>query len=268
MNGRKLGSITAVLLMVLGCILLGGVAYEWWPCFSGYTPACASASATSTSALVLLTAWVTALAASFVGFSVAVHKGRAFVGVVVLLCLNPITDRGAVFIPWDTADIIPFTGGWIALGTLTAGIAIAAGLRTKYADPETADHFPSMHGEDSPPAGTAPPRPSLIQQRMQLERARWRPRWWLCGGVILAVTNLSRVVTSATAPWWDLVGVAVGVGLVAVGVVQQRTTRRLIRAFEREHGPRRRRTTPCFVTGQSPTTRTAEGPASWGAGRE
>lgn len=143
MEGMNLSRVSAVTLVVLGCILLGGVAHEWWPCFSGYTPACASASATSTSATVLLTAWVIALTASFAGFSVTVHKGRAFVGVVMLLCLNPITDRGAVFIPWDTADTIPFTGAWIALATLTAGTALSMSLRAKPINTEPDKHLPA-----------------------------------------------------------------------------------------------------------------------------
>lgn len=142
MNGINLSRVTAVTLIVLGCILLGGVAYEWWPCFSGYTPACASASATSTSATVLLAAWAIALTASFMGFSVTVNKGRAFVGIVMLLCLNPITDRGAVFIPWDTADTIPFTGAWIALATLTAGTALSMSSHTKPISAEFDEHLP------------------------------------------------------------------------------------------------------------------------------
>ncbi|MDF2994124.1 MAG: hypothetical protein K0S37_4638 [Microbacterium sp.] len=155
MNGRKLGSITAVILIVFGCVLLGGVAYEWWPCFSGYTPACASVSATNTTATTLLASWVAALTMSLVGVGVALHKGGAFIGVAALLCFNPITDRGAVFIPWDTADIVPFTGGWIALATLTSGLTLTTGLRTKPTNPHTDCYPPYASGGTRPPAGTA-----------------------------------------------------------------------------------------------------------------
>lgn len=237
MNGRKLSRITAAVLIVFGCTLLGGVAYEWWPCFSGYTPACANVSATNTTATALLASWVAALTTSLVGFSVALHKGRAFIGVAILLCLNPITDRGAVFIPWDTADIVPFTGGWIALATLTSGLTLTAGLRTKPANPHTGNYPPYTSDEARPPVGAALPIPSLIQQRMQLERALWRPWVWLGGGAMLTATNLTRLVTFSATPWWDFLGLAVGGGLVMVGLMRSRKARRVMHSFEREHGP-------------------------------
>ncbi|WP_153009019.1 hypothetical protein [Microbacterium testaceum] len=89
------------------------------------------------------------------------------------------------------------------------------------------------------------PGMSLIQQRMQLDRARSAAIWTLIGAVLLVTGSVwSLASEGADAPWWRwgaaITFIVLGVSAVVrvIGAVRQ------LRRFHIEHGPDAGRQSP------------------------
>lgn len=76
---------------------------------------------------------------------------------------------------------------------------------------------------------------SLIQQRHALNRQRLISMWLAIVGTVMAIGDVSLLMSDPTAVWkWILL--VVWLGWVAVGIGQFVRYRAAVRAFELEHG--------------------------------
>ncbi|MET2010156.1 hypothetical protein ABXJ56_01265 [Microbacterium chocolatum] len=77
--------------------------------------------------------------------------------------------------------------------------------------------------------------PSLIQQRMALDRQRTQARWMLIWGCASTVSTATLLITHAS--WFAALGVFCAVAIIATGAASFLTARRNRIAFETAHGP-------------------------------
>lgn len=77
--------------------------------------------------------------------------------------------------------------------------------------------------------------PSLIQQRMALDRQRLHARWMLCWGYALVFFGVTLYVSEPS--WFDVLYILFALVFVAAGVIWVLAARRDRIAFETEHGP-------------------------------
>lgn len=85
-----------------------------------------------------------------------------------------------------------------------------------------------------PPGG---PEPSLIQQRMALERRRNRGVYAIVFSSVMTVAWMVALLLDAPAGLWRVLSIIVFTAGIIVGVVETRRARRALRAFEDRHGP-------------------------------
>jgi hypothetical protein len=78
--------------------------------------------------------------------------------------------------------------------------------------------------------------PSLIQQRMALERSRTGAVWTIVLSVFWQVMGVVRIASDDTL-WLDGGYLVLGVVFAVLGVRQLRAARRAFHLFEAEHGP-------------------------------
>lgn len=79
------------------------------------------------------------------------------------------------------------------------------------------------------------PQPSLIQQRMQLDRQRLWGLWALCSSAFLVTTQVINLVNDASEIWAWL-GLGLWLGGAAIGLIILLRSRRARKKFEALHG--------------------------------
>ncbi|MGQ2914551.1 hypothetical protein [Microbacterium aurantiacum] len=77
--------------------------------------------------------------------------------------------------------------------------------------------------------------PSLIQQRMALDRQRLHARWMLLWGYALVYFGVTLYWTGSS--WFTVLYFLFALVVVAFGIIRVRAARRDRIAFETEHGP-------------------------------
>ena len=77
--------------------------------------------------------------------------------------------------------------------------------------------------------------PSLIRQRMSLDRQRLRARWMLLWGFALVYFGVTLHLSASN--WFAVPYLLFTLVVVAFGIIRVRTARRDRIAFEAEHGP-------------------------------
>lgn len=115
MTGESLVGKLSVLMLICASATLGALIASWNVCFGGLSAECAAASSEDSSWVLPSTLWLVSIAIAIVGLFLAPRRPLALIAVGILVVINPLTDHGAFFLPWDTADTIPFTGMWIAV---------------------------------------------------------------------------------------------------------------------------------------------------------
>lgn len=78
--------------------------------------------------------------------------------------------------------------------------------------------------------------PSLIQQRMAIERIRVRALWIVSGSGLLLVMGVVLVFTGSFS-LFSAVSLVIWAGGVLSGIAEIRRFRQALREFEAEHGP-------------------------------
>lgn len=81
------------------------------------------------------------------------------------------------------------------------------------------------------------PEPSLVQQRMALERRRNGGVYTLVFSSVMTVGWIVAFLLDAPAGLWRVLSIIVFAAGVIVGIVETRRARRALRAFEDRHGP-------------------------------
>lgn len=129
MTGESLLGKLSILILIGASATLGALITSWNSCFVGLSAECAAASSQDSSWVLPSTLWLVSIAVAIVGLFLAPRRPLALVAVGMLVVINPLTDRGAFFLPWDTADTIPFTGIWIAAAATVAALLLLTSSR-------------------------------------------------------------------------------------------------------------------------------------------
>lgn len=82
----------------------------------------------------------------------------------------------------------------------------------------------------------SPVQPSLIQQRMRLDRERVWGLWTLCGGAVLGTLQVVNLRVADPASVWVWLALLGWTGIAAAGVFRFLKARRARARFEAEHG--------------------------------
>lgn len=125
MHRRRMAQAIALLLLLCAGVTALAVVVTWSGCLRGDGTACLAASRVGDAAIVPALTWgIGIVLAAVAAFVLGPTRPRALLAVGLLCVTNPLTDRGAFSVPWDTADTIPFTGSWIAFALLAADVLL------------------------------------------------------------------------------------------------------------------------------------------------
>ncbi|PPG79300.1 hypothetical protein C5D04_10205 [Rathayibacter sp. AY1D2] len=153
---RSYSRAVGTLLISAGVVGAAAFLLHWGQCFGGLTDGCYAATQSDFPWVAMSVLWVITFPLAIVGaFLFSPKQPITLIGVVLLMLINPLTDHGLFFVPWDVADTLPFTGLTIAFAAIAAGaLQIVSSQRVEQpllrgSSPEQHQGHPS-YGEGTP----------------------------------------------------------------------------------------------------------------------
>ncbi len=99
---------------------------------------CVAASDDNSSWILPTAVWMVNVTVALVGLFGSARRLPMLWALALAIVFNPLTDRGAFFVPWDTADTVPFTGLWITGAAVVTGVLLLVATRSPAAAPSRA----------------------------------------------------------------------------------------------------------------------------------
>ncbi|PPG49706.1 hypothetical protein C5C24_11750 [Rathayibacter sp. AY2B3] len=132
----KSGPFVGWTVASLGAAAVAAFLVHWSSCFSGLDEGCYSATQSDFTWITTTILWTVVFPLVILGaFVLSPGRPVTLIGVGLLMVINPLTDPGAFFLPWDVADTLPFTGVPTSLAAVTAGLLLTrSSLRARQPD--------------------------------------------------------------------------------------------------------------------------------------
>lgn len=131
MTRPRLTSTLATSLLIVASVFTGAILMSWGACFGGFSADCAALTQLESHWLLPSLLWIVSLSAAIAALFIAPRKTPVVLAVGLLLVVNPLTDAGAFFIPWDTADTLPFTGLWVSAAAIATALLVGLAARAQ-----------------------------------------------------------------------------------------------------------------------------------------
>ncbi|PPF25830.1 hypothetical protein C5C36_15585 [Rathayibacter sp. AY1G1] len=120
------GQLVGWTIALLGAAGAAAFLVHWSSCLGGLNEGCYSATQSDFTWIATTIVWAVAFPLVIFGaFVLSPGRPVTLIGVGLLMVINPLTDPGAFFLPWDVADTLPFTGVATSLAAVTAGVLLA-----------------------------------------------------------------------------------------------------------------------------------------------